>query len=343
MIAPSILAFIILYLRRFLLVMRCDDWLIMWIGLEINIIRFILIIYKYKDINRREVCMKYFFIQRLGSLIFVGMYYMDSSNISFLRNVVLIYKMGAGPFYFWFPSVMQIVSWEIAFMLIRFQKLIPLLLLRMMMRGVIWVIVVVRLIVGAVGSFNQKSLRRLFAYSSIHHVGWIIIRIIIFEKLWVLYVLIYIMILLGVVLILIVKEIDYVEEVLQNDVNWMFFIGILRIAGIPPFLGFFLKWLVFYWVLGIRKVIMVLLVIMSVIIFYVYMRVVYRIMIEIKVRVGVNLKDKIWVETFGELLRILGIIIGPLIVYFVFFENKIKILLTFKVKSGTFVNLQFTI
>jgi len=53
---------------------------------------------------------------------------MFEENINIL---VIRYKIGAGPFYFWFPSVCEMISWGPCFLLIRIQKLIPLVLISM--------------------------------------------------------------------------------------------------------------------------------------------------------------------------------------------------------------------
>jgi len=110
MLAPSILAFAVVYITRFLLVMRCDDWLIVWVGLEINMVRFVLIIFKRGDIIKRESAMKYFFIQGIGSALFIRIFYLDREILRNISPFILRYKMGGGPFYFWFPSLCERIS-----------------------------------------------------------------------------------------------------------------------------------------------------------------------------------------------------------------------------------------
>lgn len=53
----------------------------------------------------------------------------------------------------------------------------------------------------------------------------------------------------------------------------------LGIAGMPPILGFFLKWIAFMYFLKVRYIILIYIIIMSVIIMYVYIRVVYDVII----------------------------------------------------------------
>lgn len=59
---------------------------------------------RYRIMNI-ESCYKYFFVQSLGSAIFMGLLYINIEYMGFLICLVLRYKIGAGPFFFWFISV----------------------------------------------------------------------------------------------------------------------------------------------------------------------------------------------------------------------------------------------
>ncbi|PKR79471.1 hypothetical protein E1814_29195 [Klebsiella pneumoniae] len=57
------------------------------------------------------------------------------------------------------------------FILISFQKLIPLIIMRIFISYVIYMIVVVRLFFGVFGCYNQRNFKQLIAYSSVYHIG----------------------------------------------------------------------------------------------------------------------------------------------------------------------------
>jgi len=97
---PSIFLFIFMYIIRFLLVIRRDDWFLVWLGLEINIISYIILVYKRYIVNCIESCFKYFFIQSVGSAIFIGIFYINQASLNRLILFVLRYRVGAGPFFF---------------------------------------------------------------------------------------------------------------------------------------------------------------------------------------------------------------------------------------------------
>nr|YP_009349338.1 NADH dehydrogenase subunit 2 [Agelena silvatica]APZ83998.1 NADH dehydrogenase subunit 2 [Agelena silvatica] len=269
--------FFVLYIYSFIMVVGSDDWLIIWMGLEVNMMSFLFLFYRKKSMNNIESCMKYFFIQSLGSALFIGVVYLYISS-DWVSSCILSYKLGAGPFFFWFPSVIDGLNWVGAFFLMTFQKILPLVLLIMFISWVVWFILIVSLVVGVLGSFNQSKMKFLFAYSSIHHLGWLLMCSFVDNGIWFFYLLMYGMV-LSVVFMMYYYEIDSFMDIMKWKNKWWFFLGVMSMAGVPPLLGFFLKWLAFYYILNINLYLVVMMVLMSVIMFYIYVRVVYDIMV----------------------------------------------------------------
>lgn len=277
-LAQRVVGFSSFYLARILLTLRCRNWFLVWMGLEINIIRFIAIIYS-RSSEGVEVCLKYFFIQRLGSGILIIIFYSEFEWFDYIILIILRYKMGAGPFYFWFPSVCDGLEWGCCFLLITIQKVLPLLLISFLTRIFLWVIILRRIIIGSVGSINQERMKRLIAYSSIHHVGWILLGNFLNDILWVVYLITYRFLIRGVILRIINDKILDVGILGKIRSKWRFVLGILSIGGMPPMLGFYLKFWLFYNLLFIDYSLLLFIIIISVLIFYVYLRVVYRVII----------------------------------------------------------------
>jgi len=80
-------------------VINMDDWFLVWFGLEVNMIRFILIIYSRERIIRIESCIKYFFVQRLGSVFIISQFYLNKISYLYGGRLILRYKIGGGPFF----------------------------------------------------------------------------------------------------------------------------------------------------------------------------------------------------------------------------------------------------
>lgn len=271
--------FIFIYIIRFHLVINRDDWFLVWLGLEINIITFIVFIFKRDRIISVESCLKYFFIQRLGSAVFISVFYINKSLLDFVICFLLRYKIGAGPFFFWFPSVCSGISWISCFFLISFQKVIPLMILRIFISWIFYILIVVSLFFGVFGSFNQRDLKQLIAFSSVYHLGWILLCELVDDMSWIVYLFIYSFIVFPVVNLLKWLGVGRLINIIKIKYKNWFILFILRIAGMPPFLGFFLKWFAFVVIFNYDFFFMIFLILCSVVIFYVYFRVVYDVLI----------------------------------------------------------------
>lgn len=100
-------------------------------------------------------------------------------------------------------------------------------------------------LVGRVGGLNQRSLRKLMAFSSINHLGWLLVASYFGSKFIFIYFLIYMVTNAGLVLGLSAGGIYYLSQVyyyrgshvksLVVLINWLSF------GGLPPFIGFFAK------------------------------------------------------------------------------------------------------
>ena len=116
------------------------------------------------------------------------------------------------------------------------------------------------MLVGSIGAIVQKNLKRLIAYSSIAHMGFILIGMVAFSEKGLhaimYYLIIYLFLLTGVFAIILSlqkddKPIELISDLkgLYNDhpfISICLLIFMFSLAGIPPLSGFFGKWLVFF-------------------------------------------------------------------------------------------------
>lgn len=317
-ILPTFFLFLFIYLIRFILVINSDDWFLVWLGLEINIIGFLILIYKRYNIINVESCLKYFFIQRISSALFIGIIYWREVLLDWFYIIILRLKIGAGPFFFWFPSVCSGLRWLSCFFLITFQKIIPLVLINMFVRSIFWSIILLSLFFGVFGSFNQINIKRLIAYSSIHHLGWILLCFSFDDGVWILYLLIYCFVIFNIIYYIKVSGIiDFIMIGKWKNKSWFIF-GILSIGGIPPILGFFIRWLVFINISRIDYYYLMILVFISVTIFYVYFRIIYDILIYFRSEFCIN-ENLYFYNNYGiDIIRLVGIILGFFFFIFLF-------------------------
>lgn len=236
------------------------SWFRIWIGLEINLLSFIPLIINSKNLFSSESSLKYFLIQALASAIFLFSvilfylflnfkFYLIYYNFILISSTIIL-KRGTAPFHFWFPRVIEGLNWYSNFLLITWQKLAPLIILSYCLRlNLLIIIIFSSMLFGSLGGINQTSLRKLIAFSSINHLGWIISGMLNNERIWIIYFLFYRLLNLSVIFMLNNFKLFNLNQTFKifnsnNLINISLFILFLSLGGLPPFLGFFPKWLI---------------------------------------------------------------------------------------------------
>nr|YP_010460103.1 NADH dehydrogenase subunit 2 [Lycosa singoriensis]UUC05150.1 NADH dehydrogenase subunit 2 [Lycosa singoriensis] len=303
--------FFFMYLISFHLVMSSDDWFMLWLGLEINMLIFIVFMYKDKSMLKIESCLKYFFVQSVGSAVLMSCFYLNKEWMDLVMCLLLSYKIGGGPFFFWFPSVCSGISWMSCFVLMSFQKVIPLMIMGVFLSWVLYIIIIVSLFFGVFGSFNQKNLKQLIAFSSVYHLGWIMLCNFSGDVNWMIYLMLYSLMIFPVISFFGSFLMEDLMMVMKMKYKWWVVLLMLSMAGMPPFLGFFLKWFAFTMIFEYEYYFMMFLVICSVIMFYVYFRVVYDVLMSYyDVKVWNNLVLMCSSENHLMMLSVIGLLMG---------------------------------
>nr|WNO18723.1 NADH dehydrogenase subunit 2 [Caprona alida alida] len=267
-----------------------NSWMGCWIGLEINLLSFIPLITKSNNLLTSEASLKYFLIQSIASINFlfsillnmIIMKTFEMNNfLSILINSSMIMKMGAAPFHFWFPNIIEGLSWLNCFILMTWQKITPMILLSYYMNmNFLILIMTINTIIGAVNGINQTSLRKLMAFSSINNLGWLMFSILISESLWLLYFIMYSFLISIMCFSFYIMNIYFINQLFIFNMHLMlkFFllINFLSLGGLPPFLGFFPKWIIIN-ILIMKKfyIISFIFIMMSLITLFFYIRIIY--------------------------------------------------------------------
>nr|YP_009485604.1 NADH dehydrogenase subunit 2 [Acanthaspis cincticrus]ASK05194.1 NADH dehydrogenase subunit 2 [Acanthaspis cincticrus]AVZ00740.1 NADH dehydrogenase subunit 2 [Acanthaspis cincticrus] len=274
-----------------LLTLSSETWLGMWMGLEMNLIAFIPILYKSKNIMASESCMIYFLIQSLGSILML-VSVLSNSLITMSQFVIdyffystlmfsMFIKLGVPPFHFWFPEILDKMSWIDCMILMTWQKIAPLSILSLVSdkSNMLPVIIILSTITGAIGGLNQTSLRKIMGYSSINHMGWMIACMKFSNELWMKYLVIYSIILMMMIYTFNTYSSYTINQFTSTMSSFMekslIIILFMSLGGLPPFLGFLPKWMVIQELIYSNSYTMLMIMIMSVLItlFY-YLRLV---------------------------------------------------------------------
>nr|YP_009182714.1 NADH dehydrogenase subunit 2 [Davidina armandi]AHH34326.1 NADH dehydrogenase subunit 2 [Davidina armandi] len=267
-----------------------NSWLGCWIGLEINLLSFIPLITNPNNLLNSEASLKYFLTQSIASINFLFSiilnlflmknFFMDNF-ISIMINSSLLMKMGSAPFHFWFPNIMEGLSWLNCFILMTWQKITPMILLSyyFSMKFLMF-IMILNVLVGAISGFNQTSLRKLMAFSSINNLGWMLSALLISENLWMIYFFLYSFLISFMCFLFYILNIFYINQMFNFNINFSIkfsiMINFLSLGGLPPFLGFFPKWLIInYLILNKMFIVLFFFIMMSLIMLIFYIRIIY--------------------------------------------------------------------
>lgn len=249
-----------------IIVIISSHWLLVWIGFEINILAIIPIIIKNHNPRATEASTKYFLTQSTASilliiaviinLIFSGQWTvikLFNPIASILITIALAIKLGIAPFHFWVPEVTQGIPLSSGLILLTWQKLAPISVLYQIFPSInlnlILTLSVLSILIGGWGGLNQTQLRKIIAYSSIAHIGWITAVLPYNPTITLLNLIIYIIITSTIFTIFIANS---TTTTLSLSHTWnktpiitvLILATLLSIGGLPPLSGFIPKWII---------------------------------------------------------------------------------------------------
>nr|ABN72890.1 NADH dehydrogenase subunit 2 [Drosophila madeirensis] len=276
-----------------LITVTSNSWLGAWMGLEINLLSFIPLLSDNNNTMSTESSLKYFLTQALAStvLLFSSIILMLKNNMnmeindSFTSMIImsaLLLKSGAAPFHFWFPNMMEGLTWMNALMLMTWQKIAPLMLISYLdVKNLLLISVIMSVIIGAIGGLNQTSLRKLMAFSSINHLGWMLMSLTISESIWLIYFLFYSFQSFILTFMFNIFKLFHLNQLFSwfmksKILKFTLFINFLSLGGLPPFLGFLPKWLVIQQLTFCNQYFILMIMMMSTLItLFFYLRICY--------------------------------------------------------------------
>nr|YP_009154215.1 NADH dehydrogenase subunit 2 [Acipenser sturio]AKM54802.1 NADH dehydrogenase subunit 2 [Acipenser sturio] len=243
-----------------------SHWLLAWMGLEISTLAIIPLMAQQHHPRAVEATTKYFLTQATAAAMILfasttnawttgewNIQEMSNPTALVLITMALALKIGLAPVHYWLPEVLQGLDLTTGLILSTWQKLAPFALIYqispMMNPTLVIMLGLASTIIGGWGGLNQTQLRKILAYSSIAHLGWMMIVMQYSPNLAILNLILYII--MTTATFLTFKNVAS-TKLSTLTLTWsktpvmttMAMMTLLSLGGLPPLTGFMPKWLI---------------------------------------------------------------------------------------------------
>ena len=278
-----------------MIMISANDLMLLYLSIELQSLSLYVMVALKRDSTRSsEAALKYFILGSIASAIILygsSMIYSvtgttnydiieitsisENSYTIFSLGLIFIlsgiaFKLSAAPFHMWTPDVYEGAPSSITTILITLPKLAALCVLIKLLfnpfislidvwKEILIIVAICSMLIGSVSALRQENLKRLFAYSTIGNIGYVLMGIITASENGIaaafLYLIIYTVGALGIFSFIMMIRKENTQIVSLSGIAGLsksnpgiaicIVVLLFSMAGIPPFAGFFAKFYIF--------------------------------------------------------------------------------------------------
>nr|YP_010295715.1 NADH dehydrogenase subunit 2 [Typhlias pearsei]UMY72897.1 NADH dehydrogenase subunit 2 [Typhlias pearsei] len=242
-----------------------SHWLLAWMGLEINTLAILPLMTQHHHPRAVEATTKYFLTQATAAATilfaattnawFTGQWETQQMTHPLPLTLIILalaMKVGLAPLHLWLPEVLQGLDLTTGLILSTWQKLAPFALILQVPTANPSILITLGLmstIIGGWGGLNQTQLRKILAYSSIAHLGWMILISQFSLPLTLMALSTYLLMTTTLFLTLKTKKALNINSLATTwtknpALTALIPLVLLSLGGLPPLTGFAPKWLI---------------------------------------------------------------------------------------------------
>nr|AKS03996.1 NADH dehydrogenase subunit 2 [Spadella cephaloptera] len=203
-----------------------QNWMLIWLGLETNLMSFLMLI--SQNLTSKKKLSLYFVVQSFGSLLILAGGVLQNSVSSSLITIGLAVKLGLIPVHFWImPVISSLLSYELS-MFLTMQKIGPLTLLFSVNNSkLLFTLLVMNAVMGGIMVLSCTLFQHMVMFSGMVHVSWLLGSVgnsMFWEY-------------MGVYMLILTVMVYCWSNNYFMSMSW----NLLNLGGLPPFWGFWVK------------------------------------------------------------------------------------------------------
>nr|YP_003457253.1 NADH dehydrogenase subunit 2 [Chaunax pictus]BAI77041.1 NADH dehydrogenase subunit 2 [Chaunax pictus] len=242
-----------------------SHWLLAWMGIEMNTLAIIPLMAQHHHPRGVEATTKYFLTQATAAAVLLfasttnawltgqwDIQQMSHPLPAMMVTTALALKIGLAPLHSWLPEVLQGLDPTTGLIMATWQKLAPfalILQLQPLNSTMLILLGLTSTLIGGWGGLNQTQLRKILAYSSIAHLGWMVLVLQFSPSLTLLTLFTYLTMTFAAFLLFKLNNSTNINTLASSwakapALTALAPLILLSLGGLPPLTGFMPKWLI---------------------------------------------------------------------------------------------------